>query len=119
MTTWIKRQNVWVGCKMMKLLQETQLLARVFVIQYSFNLDLGMLIEANEMSTILFSLFCNDCYSSHPASLLLLNLRYSKSFQKDLMDLKSSLCKLLQTMRLSCLVFPNQFCLSSQLLKPI
>ena len=73
MTTWIKRQNVWVGCKVMKLLQEKQLLARVFVIQYLFKLDLGMLIEANEMSTILFSLFCNDGCSSLPARLLLLN----------------------------------------------
>ena len=73
MTTWIKRQNVWVGCKVMKLLQEKQLLARVFVIQYLFKLDLGMLIEANEMSTILFSHFCNDGCSSLPARLLLLN----------------------------------------------
>lgn len=55
MTTWIKRQNVWVDCKVMKLQQETQLLARVFVIQYSFKLDLGMLIEAKHVNHSFFA----------------------------------------------------------------
>ena len=61
MNTWMKKLEVRIDDKVVKLREETQLLARFLIIQQTRNLDLQNAIGNFEMSLIPRALFNSDC----------------------------------------------------------
>ena len=68
MNTWMKKIQVQIDEKVIKLREERQLLARFLIIQQTRNLDLRNAIGNFEMGLIPRSLFNNDCSLLLPAN---------------------------------------------------